>query len=215
MNILVRSVTFARGLILSYGPTQAKKAVWNKEFTNGKWDFINETSNDCIYSNLEKHARRGSILDLGCGPGNTANELAEGAYQTYVGVDIAEAALAKAEQRTLENGRDKKNSFVCSDFLSYSPDVQFDVILFRESMYHIPYGKVLKILDKYSKCLKANGVFIVRLYSADQKSRKLKYRVMRKISLIERKYEVLEEARYETRGLPRVLVFRPYRRTTA
>ena len=41
-----------------------------------------------------------SVADLGCGPGNTANELAETAYRNYIGVDISEEALAKAARRT-------------------------------------------------------------------------------------------------------------------
>ena len=53
---------------------------------------------------------------------------------------------------------------MCSDFLGYKPTQEFDIILFRESLYHVPYGQVLKILDKYSKYLKKTGVFIVRLY---------------------------------------------------
>ena len=128
-------------------------------------DFIDDTVGDCIYPLLEKHAQNGDIFDLGCGPGNTANELAASVYKSYVGVDISEAALAKAVKRTQKNGRADKNSFVRSDFLGYTPTQEFDIILFRESMYHVPYGQVLKILEKYSKYLKKSGVFIVRLYA--------------------------------------------------
>ena len=69
----------------------------------------------------KKYAQNGNILDLGCGPGNTANELASDVYRSYVGVDISEAALAKAVRRSKENGRQGKNSFVVSDFLAYKP----------------------------------------------------------------------------------------------
>jgi SAM-dependent methyltransferase len=208
MYIVQRTLTFARGFLLSYGPMKVKKTVWNKEFSGGKWNFIDDTSGDCVYSHLAKHARGGDILDLGCGPGNTANELAESAYRTYTGVDISESALAKGVKRTDESGRTGKNSFACSDFLSYMPSREFDVILFRESMYHVPYGQVLRLLDKYSKHLKSNGVFIVRLYLADR-SGKMKFRVKRKIDLIKREFEVMEESQYDKPGMPVVLVFRP------
>jgi 2-polyprenyl-6-hydroxyphenyl methylase/3-demethylubiquinone-9 3-methyltransferase len=158
---------------------------------------------------LEKHARGGDILDLGCGPGNTANELAEKAYTTYLGVDISESALAKGVKRTNESGRAAKNSFVCSDFLSYMPTREFDVILFRESMYHIPYGSVMELLNKYSKYLKSSGVFIVRLYIGDFQTGKIKPRVQRKIDLIKREFNVVESFQYEKAGTPMVLVFRP------
>jgi SAM-dependent methyltransferase len=209
MYIVQRALTFARGFLLSYGPTKIKKALWDKEFSGDKWNFIDDTASDCVYAHLEKHARGGDILDLGCGPGNTANELAENAYTTYLGVDISESALAKGVRRTNENGRAGKNSFVCSDFLSYMPPREFDVILFRESMYHIPYGSVMELLNKYSKYLKSNGVFIVRLYTGDFQTGEIKLRVKKKMDLIKSKFSVLEESRYDKPGSPLVLVFRP------
>jgi SAM-dependent methyltransferase len=209
MYIVQRTLTFVRGFLLSYGPTKVKKALWDKEFSGDKWNFIDDTANDCIYPHLEKHARGGDILDLGCGPGNTANELAEKAYTTYLGVDISESALAKGVKRTNESGRAAKNSFVCSDFLSYMPTREFDVILFRESMYHIPYGSVMELLNKYSKYLKSSGVFIVRLYIGDFQTGKIKPRVQRKIDLIKREFNVVESFQYEKAGTPMVLIFRP------
>lgn len=211
MHIMRRTLTFARGFILSYGPTSVKKVLWNKEFSGGKWDFIDDTASDCVYKHLEEHPRGGDILDLGCGPGNTANELTETAYRTYVGVDISESALAKGLRRTNESGRAGKNSFVCSDFLSYMPTQSFDVILFRESMYHIPYSQVPGLLEKYSSHLKSSGVFIIRMYLGDRQSGKIKFRVKRKIDLIKRKYNIVEEHQYDALGTPLVLVFQPQR----
>lgn len=209
MFIVRRALVFARGFLLSYGPMKVKKAFWNKEFSDGKWNFIDETSSDCVYSHLEKYARGGAILDLGCGPGNTANELAGDAYRSYIGVDISDSAIAKGIKRTNESGRSDKNSFVCSDFLGYMPAQDFDVILFRESLYHVPHGRVLELLEKYSQHLKPNGVFIVRLYFGDFRTGKVKFRVKRKLDLISGQYDVVASFRYETPGMPTVLIFRP------
>jgi SAM-dependent methyltransferase len=209
MYILQRTLTFVRGFLTSYGPPSIKKRIWDKDFSSGKWDFIDNTSGDCVYSHLERFAQGGDILDLGCGPGNTANELSSNAYRSYIGVDISEAALAKAVKRTAENGRSGKNDFVCSDFLGYRPTKEFDIILFRESMYHIPYGQVLEILEKYSKSLKKSGVFVVRLFAGDHRPGKIKYRVKRKLDLIKREFDIVESRQYDTPGLPTVLVFRP------
>jgi SAM-dependent methyltransferase len=210
MYIMQRTLTFARGFLLSYGPTSVKKAFWNKEFSGGKWNFIDDTADDCVYTHLEKYARGGDILDLGCGPGNTANELVEHAYRTYTGVDISESALAKGAKRTNENGRGAKNSFVCSDFLGYEPKQAFDVILFRESMYHIPYSQILKLLNKYSSHLKSDGVFVIRMYLGDRQSGTIKFRVKRKLDLIKRNFNIVEERQYDALGTPTVLVFTPH-----
>jgi SAM-dependent methyltransferase len=209
MHFVNRAVTFARGALLSYGPSGIKKRIWDKEFSGTKWDFIDETAGDCVYPFLEKYANNGNILDLGCGPGNTANELAASVYENYIGVDISEAALAKAVKRSDENGRADKNSFVNSDFMSFEPTKEFDIILFRESMYHVPHGQVLPILRKYSKHLKHTGVFVVRLYTGDLQSGVLKRRVISKLDLIKREFKVLEAGQFHSPGLPNVLVFRP------
>ena len=210
MYIARRVVTFVQGFLASYGPSSVKKRLWDKDFSSGKWNFIDDTAGDCIYAHLEKHAHGGDILDLGCGPGNTANELANGAYRSYIGVDISEIALEKAVKRTRENGRADKNSFVNSDFLGYTPAQDFEVILFRESLYHVPYGQVLPILEKYSKHLQKNGVFIVRLYAGDD-TKKTKFRVTRKLDLLKREFDIVESCQYDQPGTPTILVFRPRR----
>ena len=209
MYVINRALTFARGALLSYGPSSIKKRIWDREYSGAKWDFINYTASDCVYPYLEKYAHNGNILDLGCGPGNTANELAANVYQTYIGVDISEAALAKAVERSAESGRTGKNSFVNSDFLSFTPTQDFDIILFRESLYHVPYGQVLPILQKFSSHLKSTGVFIVRLYAGDHRPGVVKHRVTAKLDLIKREFNVVESRQFDLPCMPNVLVFRP------
>jgi SAM-dependent methyltransferase len=211
MNIAKRSGDIITSFIKKYGPSKVKKVLWDQEFSSTKWDFMDDTSSDCIYPHLEKYARNGDILDLGCGPGNTANELAVTAYRSYVGLDISEAAVAKGVKRTKENGREHKNTFAQGDFLGYTPTKKFDVILFRESVYHIPFGQVKPILDKYSKYLSEGGVFIVRLYAANIQTGEIKSRVTSKLDLIRSEFDVVEESQYDTPGRPTVLVFRPRR----
>lgn len=204
MNIAQRSLQFMQGFLKSYGPSNIKKILWDKEFSGGKWNFIDDTAGDCVYPHLARHLHKGSILDLGCGPGNTANELATTAYQLYVGVDISEAALLKARRRTEENGRAEKNVFVKDDFLNYMPTQQFDLILFRESMYHVPVGKVKTILDRYAKYLRDEGVFVVRLHGGVTK-----HRPKAMLSIIEGVFEIIEKSQYPDDAT--VLVFKPRR----
>lgn len=205
--MLERPLVGVRGLLKRYGPSKLKMLLWNREFTSSHWDFIDNTAGDCVYSHIEKHLKNGSILDLGCGPGNTANEIPEKAYTAYVGVDISEVALAKARRRTASTGRSGKNSFVCSDFLSYRPDQAFDVILFRESMYHVPLLKVEPILRYFSNHLKPEGAFIVRMNTSDRKGGQ-KARLLAVFELVEKNYEVVEKSQYGAMG-PTVVVFRP------
>jgi 2-polyprenyl-3-methyl-5-hydroxy-6-metoxy-1,4-benzoquinol methylase len=198
-----------RGFILSYGPSDIKRRFWDKEYSEEKWAFADNTVGDCVYNHLERHAVNGSILDIGCGSGNTATEMATAAYQTYVGVDISEAALDKARRRSEECGRQDKNRFECSDFLSYVPTGRFDVILFRESMYHVPLGKVKATLERYSEYLKEGGVFIVRLFAASRETSESRYRPVAMLGIMEAEFDVVEKRQYEEAGRPTVIVFRP------
>jgi 2-polyprenyl-3-methyl-5-hydroxy-6-metoxy-1,4-benzoquinol methylase len=205
MYIIDRTLRFTRGFLLSYGPSPIKRMFWDQEFSSGKWNFIDNTAGDCVYSHLDRYAADKNVLDLGCGPGNTANEMAPG-YRSYVGVDISEAALAKARLRTEANGRTAKNSFERGDFLSFVPPQQFDVILFREAMYHVPLGKVKSILVRYSKYLTDDGVFIVRMFARE--NGRNKYRPTAMISVMESEFDVVEKGHHQDSGVT-VIVFRP------
>jgi len=210
MNVAKRKIS---SFLKAYGPSSLKKILWDKEFASTKWDFIDHTEGDCVYENLEKYARNGSVLDLGCGPGNTANEMANTTYQKYVGVDISEEALAKGRKRTVETGRVGKNFFVQGDFVNYTPAERFDVILFRESMYHVPMARIKETLDRLSSFVKDGGVFIVRMYTADNDSGgKDKPRPLAMIHILETEFEVIEKRVYDGERHPHVLVLRPSRR---
>jgi SAM-dependent methyltransferase len=213
MYLAERTKILFERFLQSYGPSSVKRLLWDREFAGNKWDFINHTEGDCVYENLEKYANNGNILDLGCGPGNTANELAIGAYQRYVGVDISENALAKGRVRTEREGRTEKNTFVQGDFINYVPGEKFDVILFRESMYHVPMGKIKPTLDRLSAYLKDNGAFVIRMYTADgDTGGKEKPRPNAMFQLMEKEFQVVEKRRYEGDRHPTVLVLRPRRR---
>lgn len=209
MYLAKRTLTVMRGLLKRYGPSRIKRILWDQEFSAAHWDFIDDTAGDYVYTHLEEHLKNGSILDLGCGPGNTANELAASAYTLYVGVDISGAALAKAMKRTEQEGRAAKNSFTRSDFLGYRPNQQFDVILFRESMYHVPLNKVKPILDHYSKYLKDEGVFIVRINTLGPDGQP-KSRLTAAVKIMEAEFDVVDKCQYGKSG-PTVIVFHPCR----
>lgn len=206
MYIVERSLRFVRGAAASYGPPIIKKNLWDREYSSGKWNFNDDTAQDCVYPYLEDYARKGSILDLGCGSGNTANELASNAYGSYLGVDISETALDKARTRSEETRRAHKNRFVQGDFLEYVPQQRFDVILFRESLYHVPLGRVQATLDRYSKHLEEEGVFIVRIATRENGKEKSRPRAM--LGIIEGHFHVLKQGEYGQKGAT-VVVFQP------
>jgi 2-polyprenyl-3-methyl-5-hydroxy-6-metoxy-1,4-benzoquinol methylase len=168
MNILNKVKDAMRGVIQRRGSSRMKRRLWNQEFAKGRWDFIENTSADLIYEYIGKYCRNGSILDLGCGSGNTGCELEANSYRDYTGVDISDVAIEKAIQRSVANHRDKKNHYQQSDITTFTPSQKFNVILFRESVYYIPRPQIKSVLDHYSSFLESGGVFIVRCYNQEQ-----------------------------------------------
>jgi ubiquinone/menaquinone biosynthesis C-methylase UbiE len=204
-----RVFTLVQSALKSYGPSPIKRLLWNKEYSGDKWDFADHTVGDCVYGHLQRFAANGSVLDLGCGSGNTATELPMQAYSRYVGADISEVCLNKARRRSMETGRANKNEFILADFIDYVPTAQYDVILFRESLYHVPMGKIEATLSRYGRCLKPNGVIIVRMKTSGPDDQ-VKSRPAAMIRIIEASFSVVERAEH-IRQRSTVIVFRPHR----
>lgn len=153
----------ARGLLQSWGSRGMKRAIWNREFANGRWKILDETPGDCVYLFLEKYGRQGRILDLGCGAGNTGNELRYDAYADYLGVDISDVAIERAREKSLANGR-SRNHYCQSDIYSFVPPYPCDVILFRETIFYIPLPRIRGMLERYCRHLTPRGCIMVRMY---------------------------------------------------
>lgn len=189
-----------RRAVQLYAPSSAKRSQWNREFSTGRWNCLTATPGDPVYAFLEKYAAGQSILDLGCGSGNTASELAPHCYRNYIGVDISDEAVAMAAKRAEENGRADKNRFFQSDIQSYVPAGKFRIILFRDSIYYVPGSKLKGTLQRYAQYLEPGGVFVVRMYDAGAK-------LTSALRVIERDFEVVEKQTFD-RPWAMVIVFR-------
>lgn len=162
MDVMVKAKNVTRWLIQAYGTETIKKGLWNSEYASGRWDRADSTANDCVYPCLAEHAAGGAILELGCGACPTAVELPFDAYSNFVGVDISDVAVEEAIRRSAVSGRAFKNRFERSDIVSYAPKDRFKVILFRDSIYYLPPGKIKSTLSRYANYLTKDGVFIAR-----------------------------------------------------
>lgn len=189
-----------QGLLKRYGTENIKKWLWNHEYKLGLWNCLENMPADYVYPHVEKYARNGNILDLGCGPGTVGSELNAAAYRFYTGVDISDVAIEKAKQRTEENGRTDRNEYCQSDISTYLPKQQYDVILFGDSIY-FPDKRIAEMLARYSKYLKQDGVFIVRTWFLSDRQRAI-------VRNIENNFDVVEKRFYHESQLI-VIVFQP------
>jgi SAM-dependent methyltransferase len=199
MNAVQKLRNVVRGLKQRHGSAGTKQAIWNTEFANGRWDFIANTPDDVIYPVVERYSRGGSILDLGCGSGNTGCELASTSYRRYVGVDVSDVALDIARRRSREAGRADRNQYVHGDIARYAANGPFDVILFRESIYYVRRRDIRPMLARYARCLAEGGVFIVRLHTRAQRQELL--------GVVQPDFAVVEQLANDTPG-SYIVVFR-------
>jgi SAM-dependent methyltransferase len=202
MYVTRRAWEILRGLIHKYGSESLKKRLWNRDYSRGRYGY-GCSAGDFLYPYLVEHARRGSILDLGCGEGKTENELDQQAYTECVGVDISDMAIARAKAWSERTGRVGKNKFYCSDIVSFVPSQEFDLILFRDSLCYVPLRKIKATLDRYSDFLKENGCFVVRLFDG------IRYAPL--VEIIEANFSVQLKRFSETGAV--AIVFRPLKKT--
>jgi SAM-dependent methyltransferase len=188
MNLLKRSLFF---VLKRIGWSSAKKKVWDAEFSDGAWTYLDPTPGqvvDEVYDYLKKYTNGGNILELGCGSGKTGLEMDVKDYEHYRGIDISEVSIMKAKELLAgHNDRHGKNSFVVEDICAYVPETQYNVILFRESLQYLNRFAIRKALNNCRKYLKENGVIIARICDRQRYQRIIRY-ILRAFIVLD-KYE--------------------------
>ena len=97
-----------------------------------------------------------SILDLGCGPGITANRLA--ARFDVLGIDISERQIALARQ-AVPHGR-----FLVADMTSVDlPAQEFAGVVALFSLIHLPLSDLAPTLARIAAWLRPGGVLLATL----------------------------------------------------
>ena len=83
---------------------KVSKNKWEKEFSSGKWDFLDivpgEKARNAIIGMYCRHFYpNGSILDVGCGLGTVVDFLSRAQKNKYLGIDISNKAIEKANYK--------------------------------------------------------------------------------------------------------------------
>ncbi len=109
---------------------------------------INKTfANEYICADSEM-----DILDVGCGPAAIVSYLK---FRTYVGIDCNPRYLAAASKRF------PNAIFLCEHLENLrETETRYDRILSLGVLHHIPDDSVCELLEKASRLLKPNGVFV-------------------------------------------------------
>lgn len=135
---------------------------WNHQYTEGRWEKLKAPAEqarfDLCAALLRRHAPGGSVLELGCGEGILESRLAPGDYARWLGVDLSEVAIARAQPRANDRVR-----YVAADMRSFDPGGTFDAIVFSESIYCVPQPGL--VLERYDTFLNPGGMLIVSIFT--------------------------------------------------
>jgi SAM-dependent methyltransferase len=109
--------------------------------------------------------RGGAILDLGCGTGRHAIELARRGYEV-VGFDLSLAMLARAGEEAQD--RAAKLNFVQGDMREMSFEEQFDgVYCWNTTFGYFEEEKNAQVVDRVHRALKGGGQFLLDVVNRD------------------------------------------------
>ena len=170
-------------LLTRFGGSVLRRSSFDQYYKSGKWDYFEKEHSPDMVAVVERCARGGAVLDMGCGPGALPALLNPESFESYVGIDASAEAIGRASKRQGDG-----IEFAVSDIQSYQCQGRFDVIVFEESLYYVPYFRK-RLLDRYRRHLSCDGVFVVTV--ADVR------RYRRMIGMIRKNFEILEDRCFE------------------
>ncbi len=143
------------------------KKIWTLDIQSMSW--VERTAPEVDFV-VEVLGLRGQerVLDLACGFGRHALELARRGY-AVVGVDITAEYVDEAQKRARE-GRLANAEFICADLRDVSFDAEFDVVLNLADGalgYLEDDEENLKIFDLVASALKPGGKHLMGVCSGD------------------------------------------------
>lgn len=172
--------------------SKLRRESFDQYYKSGRWDYLDNDHSAEMVKLVEQYAKKGRILDIGCGPGLLASLLNPDSFEYYLGIDTSTEAIALAQKRKQDN-----ICFEIGDIQGYNCKNSFDVIVFEESLYYVPFFRY-RLLKHYSRQLRPNGLFVVTV--ADPK------RFRKMIRMIRRRFHVVED-RCFTNARRMLLVF--------
>lgn len=158
-------------LIETPGPKKKGKPWWEELFND---DFLRTmekltdaqiaTEATFIEESLSV-AREAMVLDLACGSGRHAIELASRGYQV-VGLDLSLSMLAKASEEALE--RDRSINFVHGDMRELTFEETFDgIYCWNTSFGFFDEDKNTQVIQRVHRALKKGGQFLLDVVNRD------------------------------------------------
>jgi predicted TPR repeat methyltransferase len=149
------------------GGATLRRWSFDEKFRTGEWNFASAPDSELVQV-LEKYARGGHVLMLGCGTGSIAGALRDGSFDSFLGVDLSPEAVKRANSSANHRIR-----FQVGDMLRFTSSQKFSTILFSESLYYIKPWQRRRLMLRAANMLSARGRMIVTVAQPARFSRML------------------------------------------
>lgn len=145
-----------------------RAARWNHQYAVGRWDKLKAPEEQARFAAtarlLVRHVPPGHVLEIGCGESLLLQRLKPTDYRSWLGVDISEIAIQRAQAFAREHVH-----YVVADMETMTPDGMFDAIVFTESIYYST--DCARLLRRFSRCLNPKGLFVVSICRTKRSAR--------------------------------------------
>ncbi|KAH7103525.1 S-adenosyl-L-methionine-dependent methyltransferase [Auriculariales sp. MPI-PUGE-AT-0066] len=141
------------------GATELYEYAWAQSFHFSRFykgeGFIQSLARHEHYLAAQMDLKPGMrVLDVGCGVGGPAREIAQFTHANIVGVNNNDFQIARARKYTAQSGLSDQVTFVKGDFMKLVEtfgENSFDAVYAIEATVHAPsfegiYGEILKVL---------------------------------------------------------------------
>src|SRR5215210_5479345 len=151
---------------------EVRREAWGDEIGQNSWLTRDELARFVSQLQLDDSSR---VLEVGCGSGGPALQLARSTGCEIVGVDLHEDAVVNASRMAQEAGLDARACFVCADAGGTLPfeGESFEALLCIDTVNHLPdrarvFGDWVRLLASGGRLLVTDPITVTGALGSDE-----------------------------------------------
>jgi cyclopropane fatty-acyl-phospholipid synthase-like methyltransferase len=141
----------------------SERQSWNSQYKSCLWSSGRRSPQ--MVSLVTELCRGGRLIEFGCGEGELPHLMPEGSFSEYLGMDIADVAVAHARQRAAE-AQLQHCRFEQADMAKWRGASGISVILTEECLYYLKPAQIEVFLGRACTSLVPEGKIVVIVHSA-------------------------------------------------
>lgn len=138
---------------------------WNSQFDAGVWGKRPSSPN--TIKRVIELCEGGKVIEFGCGEGNLPHLLPPGCFSDYVGYDISDLAIHRAQRRASNAGILNCHFEQC-DMASWPGSFNVSLIVVEECLYYLSSRDTEKFLSRCKASLAREGSILVIVHSGEK-----------------------------------------------